>query len=196
VSAGTAPVVLVGGWTLAAARQPRGYDPIRDTISALAAQGATDRWIMTAALAALGLCHLTTAAGLRPARVAGRIVLALGGGATLGVAAFPQPIRGESVGHTVTATIAFAALALWGLCAASSKADSLALAPRVAVVAALVLAGLVLWFVFELHGGHRGLAERVAAGAEALWPLAVVLTSVRSPRVLRPSPTGLPVGTT
>jgi hypothetical protein len=41
------------------------------------------------------------------------------------------------------------------------------------------LLGTVVWFAGELHGGHRGVAERVAAGLEALWPLAVVLSSRR-----------------
>jgi hypothetical protein len=40
-----------------------------------------------------------------------------------------------------------------------------------------VLVGLLVWFGAELIGGGRqvGLAERVLAGAEAAWPLAVVL---------------------
>jgi hypothetical protein len=38
----------------------------------------------------------------------------------------------------------------------------------------------VMWFAFELNGDYRGLGERVAAGAEALWPLAVVLTTRRA----------------
>ena len=36
-SATAAPVALIGGWTLAATRQPEAYDATRDTISALAA---------------------------------------------------------------------------------------------------------------------------------------------------------------
>ena len=43
-------------------------------------------------------------------------------------------------------------------------------------VAAGVLLGLLVWFGTELIGAGRqlGLAERVLAGAEAAWPLAVV----------------------
>jgi hypothetical protein len=41
VSAAAAPVLLVGGWTLAAGLQPGSFDPVADTISALAAVGAT-----------------------------------------------------------------------------------------------------------------------------------------------------------
>jgi hypothetical protein len=106
-------VLLSGGWTLAAARQPHGYDAVRDTISALAARGATDRWVMTAALAGLGACHVITATGLRPARGAGRMVLAFGGVATVLVAAFPEPSQGGSEAYTVAASPAFTSLAIW-----------------------------------------------------------------------------------
>ena len=50
-------------------------------------------------------------------------------------------------------------------------------------VAATVLLGLVGWFAVELNGPRTGLAERVAAGAQALWPLAVVLTARGSDRI-------------
>lgn len=36
-----APVLMVGGWTVAADLQPR-FDPVATTVSALAAPGATD----------------------------------------------------------------------------------------------------------------------------------------------------------
>src|SRR5579872_3181784 len=91
-SAAAAPVLLSGGLALAEARQPPGYSAVRDTISALAGLGATDRWVMTAALAGLGACHVVTAAGLRPAGVPARLVLAAGGFGTLAVAAYPQPV--------------------------------------------------------------------------------------------------------
>jgi len=175
-------VLLVGGWTVAAARQPRDYNPIRDTISALAAQGASDRWIMTSALFGLGACHLITAVGLRPARLPGRLLLAGGGVATVLVAAFPQPRHGNSVGHTVAATAAFSALALWPLLAARTIAGAPLLRLRVATGATLVMVALVLWFVLEIHGNHRGLAERTAAGAQALWPAAVVFAALMTSR--------------
>lgn len=177
-SAGAAPVLLIGGWTLAAALQPAGYDAVRDTISALAARGAADRWVMTSALAGVGACHVVTAAGLRPARVAGRLVLAGGGVATILIAAFPQPIRGDAVAHTIAAAAAFVALGAWPSFAARSGSSGPRLLRRGASTAATVaLLALVVWFAAELHGGQRGLAERAAAGAQALWPLAVVVTA-------------------
>ena len=177
-SAGAAPVLLVGGWTLAASRQPPVYNPIRDTISVLAARGATDRLIVTTALAGLGSCHMITGTGLRPART-GRLALVGGGLATLGVAAFPQPAHGNSVAHTIAAAVAFIALATWPVFAARRESQSLLLSPSASAAATMVMLGLVLWFVAETHGGHRGLAERFAAGAERLWPLVVVIVTIR-----------------
>ncbi|MHB1986379.1 MAG: DUF998 domain-containing protein [Acidimicrobiales bacterium] len=179
VSAGGAPVMLIGGWTLAQAKQPSSYDPVRDTISALAGLGATDRLVMTSALACLGACHVITAAGLRPARAAGRAVLAGGGVATMLVAAFPQPVEGESVAHTVAAATAFIALGAWPALASAPFDQAPLLTTRACSIATAALLGLVVWFAVELHGGQRGLAERAAAGAQALWPLAVVATSRR-----------------
>jgi hypothetical protein len=84
------------------------------------------------------------------------------------------------VAHTVAAALAFAALALWPVVAASGSPVPL-LHPPAGVAATLVMVGAILWFLAEIHGGHRGLAERAAAGSEALWPLAVV-TSWRAVR--------------
>ncbi|MEU4568835.1 DUF998 domain-containing protein [Micromonospora sp. NPDC023956] len=169
LSATAAPVLLVGGWALGAARQPGGFDQVAGTISALAALDATDRWIMTTALLGLGACHCVTAAGLRPLRAAGRLLLALGGVATAAVAVFPLPAaHGSSAAHGLAAAVAFGALALW---------PALAAPRRWGVGTAGVLLALLGWFVVELvTGGPRvGLAERVVAGAEALVPLLAAL---------------------
>jgi hypothetical membrane protein len=148
-----APVLLVGGWTLAEARQPPGYSPIRDTISALAARGATDRWVMTSALAGLGACYLITALGLRPARRAGRAVLCGGGAATILVAAFPQPAHGNSVSHTVAATLAFVSLAAWPVFATRPRPTTPLLTGSASTAATVALLGLLVWFAAEIHGG-------------------------------------------
>jgi hypothetical membrane protein len=190
LSAALAPVSLIGGWSLAAASQPAGYNPIRDTISALAGVAATDRWIMTVGLAGLGLCHLATAAGLRPAAGRGRLLLAVGGAATVTVATFPVPRVGTSGIHPVAAGIGFVALALWPAFAwRRGRPVPWGLRPLVAVVAVAVLVALLGWFAVELYGdGARvGATERLLAGAEGLWPLVVVLTARladRPPRVI------------
>ncbi len=197
LSATCAPILLIGGWQLAAARQPGGFDPVRQTISALAARGATDRWIMTTALAGVGVCHVITAAGLRPAAVPGRLLLALGGAATVLLAALPQPVTGDSTAHVVAAAIAFPALSLWPALSVwpglgwrhGAKPGA-----TVWLAAASGLLGLRGWFGFEYFGaGPRiGLSERVLAGAQALWPLAAVLLARRraAPFAGRPQSAG------
>lgn len=184
VSSAAAPVLLIGGWTVGAARQQDGFDPVVETISALAAYGADDRWVMTTALAGLGLCHLTTAAALRGAAPAGRAILAGGGVATVLVAVFPLPADdGSSIAHTAVAGTAFLALAVWPALA-GRRGDSTVpgpLRPAVSVAAAAVLLGLVGWFGAELtsDSDRVGLSERVAAGAQSLWPLVAVWGSWR-----------------
>ena len=187
LSSAAAPVLLIGGWTVAAARQRVGFDPVTETISALASVDADDRWIMTSALAGVGACHLVTALGLREAAVTGRWVLAAGGVATVLVAAFPLPAdHGSSVAHTVVAGFSFGALGLWPALSARRATSAAALRRPVASAAAVALLGLVGWFVVELTGdGAVGLAERAAAGAQALWPLAAVLSTRRLGRLRR-----------
>ncbi len=180
VSAALAPVFLVGGWTVAAALQPAGYSSNRDSISALAGLAATDRAVMTAGLVGLGVCHLVTACGLRPARLAGRLLLAVGGLATVLVAAFPLPLVGTSQTHGLVAGLAFVALGLWPAFAwRHGPAAPRALRPYVSFIAAAGLLVLLGLFAAQLSvdGAFIGLTERLVAGAEAVWPLVVVLTA-------------------
>ncbi|MEP6761632.1 MAG: DUF998 domain-containing protein [Sporichthyaceae bacterium] len=183
VSSTAAPVLLIGGWTVAARLQPAAFDSTSDTISALAALGAQDRWVMTTALAGVGACHIVTALALRPFPRPGRLLLGAGGVATLLVAAFPLPEGdGDSVPHTVVAGAAFVALAAWPALSWRRGARSPApVRPVVALGAATVLLGLLGWFGAELAAddGRVELAERVTAGAQALWPLAAVIASRR-----------------
>lgn len=179
VSSAAAPVLLIGGWTLAAALQPAGFDQVSETISDLAGLGATDRWVMTVALLGVGASHLTTALGLRPANRLGRAALALAGIATVAVAAVPVTADSTPPAHTIAAGTAFLALTVFpALAGRSDKEAAALLRPVAAVVATAALAAALGWFAVELSsgGGRVGLSERVAAGAQALWPLAVVLS--------------------
>jgi hypothetical protein len=180
LSSAAAPVLLVGGWTVAAALQPGSFDQVTGTISALAAHGATDRWLMTLAFLGVGACHVATGLALRPAAAPGRLLLMAAGVATVAVAAFPVT-RGSGHGslpHTLAAAVAFGSLAAWPVLARRrGPAAAWALRPAAAAGATGALLGLLAWFYVELSAGGRqlGLAERAAAGAQALWPLAVVL---------------------
>lgn len=168
-SAALAPVALIGGWTAAAARQDGGFDPVAQTISALAATDADDRWLMTGGFVVVGCCHVVTALGLRSARPAGRWVLAGGGVGVLAVAALPEPMPA----HVPAATAAFAALSVWpALAAAPDRRTGL-------VVGGILTAGLI-GFGLSLDGARVGLVERLLAGAQVLWPLAVAVRGRRT----------------
>lgn len=174
VSSSIAPVALIGGWMLAATRQPT-FDATEQTISALAAQGATDRWIMTTGFVALGICHMTTALGLRSARPAGRLALGFGGFLAILIAVFAIP----SNLHNPIATASFVALTVWPVLSGVPTT-------RIATAATVVLSGLLLWFGLTLSSDTVGLSERAVAGAQVLWPLAVVVWLLVSRRNLTP----------
>src|SRR5699024_437992 len=112
-SAALTPVVLVGGWLIAAAVQPPGYDPVQETISVLAGDGAAHRWIMTLALFLVAIGYLLTAAGLRAVHPAARTVLLATSIAGFGVALFPQPPTGSAFDHMAFAVTGAALLLIW-----------------------------------------------------------------------------------
>ena len=194
VSSAAAPVLEVSGWTVAAALQPRPFDAVTDTVSALAAKGAADRWVMTVALLAVGACYLTTGLAMRPAAPAARLILMTGGAATMVVAANPEPAGGGgSLRHAFWASVGFIAMAVWPLGGRRRGASvPFGLRPAVSACAAVVLGGLLVWFGAELisRGLQVGLAERVLVGAQALWPLVVVLTCWVSRARIRTPPAG------
>ena len=160
-----APTALVGGWSLAASRQPPSYNSARDTISALAAQSATDPWLMTLALAIVGSCYVLSAIGLVEHGGRARALLAAGGIATVLVALFPQP----NAGHVPAASVGFVLLAIW-------PAFSVAAQWRIRIATTVALLVLLGWLAVELRAHTLlGVSERALAGAEALCPLAFLL---------------------
>ncbi len=180
VSSAVAPVLLVGGWTVAAGLQPGSFDAVAKTISSLAAEGAADRWVMTLALLGAGACDVVTGLALRPAASAGRLILMAGGVANILVAVNPEPAHGGSLPHTFWATAGFIALTVWPVWGRRREPSvPYGLRPAVSACATGMLLGLLVWFGAELitGGGQVGLAERVLAGAQTVWPLAVVLTA-------------------
>lgn len=196
LSSAAAPVLLIGGWTLAAALQPGSFDQVTGTISALAGYAAADWWVMTLALLAVGACYACTGVALRPAAAPGRLLLIAGGAATALVAASPLPAGGGgSVRHTIAAAIGFVTLATWPVFSQRREPSApWVLRPRPCAAATAALFALLVWFGAQLNlgGGQVGLAERALAGTEALWPLAVVLACYR--RQSRPAPRRVALG--
>ena len=197
-SAVSAPVLLVGGWTVSAVFQGPGYDPASTTISVLAADGAGGYWVMTSALLALGACHVVTACGLRPAAPLGRAALAGGGLSAMLLALFPAPLSGGSFPHGVVVTVGFSLLAVWpvlavrrGACAGRPIPGRAApspgrdapwgLRPGPSVGASALMWAGGAWFLLALFllAGTAGAAERVLTFGQSFWPLVVVVSCVR-----------------
>jgi hypothetical protein len=182
ISSAAAPVLLVAAWTAAASLQPGSFNVVGGTVSALAADGAAYRWVMTFAFAVAGGFEVMTAVALRPAASAGRLILMAGGAAGVLVAANPQH-AGGSLPHAVWAVVGFSALVAWPAGAwRRGRAAPWALNPSVSASAVAILLGLLAWFGVELviGGGEVGIAERVMGLAQAGWPLVVVLSCRRS----------------
>jgi hypothetical protein len=86
VSSAAAPVLLVGGWTVAARLQPLSFNAV-----------AADRWVMMLVLLTVGVCDVATGLALRPAATPGRLILIAGGIAGVLVAANPEPAGSGSL---------------------------------------------------------------------------------------------------
>ena len=184
VSSAAAPVLMVAGWSVAAGLQPRSFDPVAEPVSALAAVGAADRWVMSLTFVVVGACVFATGLALRPARAPGRLILMAGAMAGILVAANPEhPGTSFPVPHMICAAAGCAGVVAWPT-GAWRRGPSVpwGLRPAVSAGAFAVLLALLAWFGVELltGGGLAGLAERIFGAALALWPLAVV-ASCRHP---------------
>ena len=172
-SASLAAVALIGGWTYAATLQPAEYDPMVDSISALAGREAVSAWVMTTALVLTGIAHAVTASSLPRLGRAGRVLLAGAGLATVGVAALPLPSARESrPSHTVVAAVSFALLAAWPWFALRARRTH-----RAAAVAAATGVALLALVAFGPLHWPFGLVERLVAGGLVLIPWASAVTA-------------------
>jgi Protein of unknown function (DUF998) len=183
-SSAAAPVLMVTGWTAAARLQPYPFDAVSQPVSALAAVGATDRWVMTLTFLVVGACDVVTAVALRPARTAGRLTLIAAAAAGVLVATNPErPGVMMPVPHMIWAAAGCLALVAWPAVAwRRGPSVPWALRPAISVGVMAVLLALLAWFATELiaDGGEAGLAERIFGIAQALWPLVVVVSCRRA----------------
>jgi hypothetical membrane protein len=175
-----APVLLIGGWTVAADLQPTPFDAVSRSISSLAAQGMPYRWLITSALLGVGICNFVTGLALRPAADKGRVLLILGGVCSMLIAAYPQHTHSGSPEHEAFSFVGVVLMTLWPLAAIRGDPGTpYCLRPRVAYMAVLFNLALLVWFTIELFNGPLlGLAERAVTADQSLWPLAVVVSVI------------------
>jgi Protein of unknown function (DUF998) len=173
-----APVALAGGWLIAGALQPASYSPMRETVSVLAGDSGTDRWLMTAALLLVGGCQIATGAGLTAVRAPARILLILTGLSTLGIAASPEPAGGPTSRHLAFAVSCVVTTAVWPvLVARRGPAQPWILSARGCATVTVLFAGLSCWLLIAARGGtgDLGMVERLTSAAQGLFPLVVAV---------------------
>jgi Protein of unknown function (DUF998) len=183
VTALLAPVVLVGGWLIAGALQPASYSPMGQTISVLAGQSGTDRWVMTAALLLVGGCQIATGAGLTAVRLPARVLLVLTGLSTVGIAATPEPATGPTPRHLAFAVSCVVTTAVWPvLVARRGPAQSWILGVYGCATVTALFAGLSCWLLIAARAGagDLGMVERLTSAAQGVFPV-VIAVALRGP---------------
>jgi hypothetical protein len=171
------PVLLTSAWMIAGAVAPASYDPVRQTVSALAGHAGTHRWIVTVALIAVGPCYFAVAAGITILNRWARIGLVVSGVASVGVALCPEPVVGSTVQHMTFTAIGASSIAVWPALTVQrdNPASVLTTAPVVAIVTSVFLA-MLGWLVYEAQGGEAvGLVERLDCTIQVVWPFVVAL---------------------
>lgn len=193
VSSLLAPLFFIGGTFVAEALTPA-YNPIKQTISELAALDAPTHVLVTILFVLTGICHLTTARYATGIGLPGRVAIFIAGLTTFAVAVFPLPTAaGSTVEHRISAMIGFVLLAVWPVLGMRmSKKYPWLLRPWGAVLGTAILGFFCFWFLgvwSDVSQPNIGLIERFAADLESVWPAVVVMALwVRSRRDNRPIP--------
>ena len=189
ISAGLAPILLTGAYLIAGIFQPATYSPMRKTISAMAGQAGTDRWVMTGGIVLVAGCYLVTAAGLTGVRASARALLIVAGLAGVGIAASPEPASGATLQHLAWTTLGAVTTAVWPAFAARrTSARPLILSSYDSATVTAVFVALLGWLFTETHDGSvLGLAERLTSSIQTCWPFIIALALRRAgPRPATP----------
>src|SRR5216683_6432198 len=189
ISAGLASSLLTGAYLTAGILQPASSSPVRTTISAMAGQAGTDRWVMTGGIVLTGGCYLVTAAGLTGVRASARALLIVAGLAGLGIAASPEPARGSTPRHLAWTMLGAVTIAVWPAFAARRAAPRpLILSACGSAAVTAVFVALLGWLLAETRDGSvLGLAERLTSSIQTCWPC-IVAVALRRTRRPRPGP--------
>jgi Protein of unknown function (DUF998) len=158
----------------------------------LAGHAGTDRWIMTGALFLVGGCQLLTAVGLTGVRLPARLLLAVAGLSSLGIAVSPEPARGSTPQHVAWTALGAVAIAVWpAFVARRAPPRPLILSGYGCAAVTAVFLVLLGWLVIQTQGGtDLGLAERLTTSAETCWPFVVAVVLRRTTPAPRDTSTG------
>lgn len=173
IAATIGPIQNVLGWTISAALWP-GYDPIRKTISDLAADDSPVQWIQTSFFLLGSTLTLIAASSARSFAMPGRVTLFLAALASYGFTFYATPSQDSySVEHRVYASIAFLLFSAWPILAMRfDRKYHWSIRPPGAIAATIVMSITTFWFLLTwLEPGQPlvGLSERVIAVMQVLW---------------------------
>jgi hypothetical membrane protein len=172
VAAIIGPFQSVLGWVISQSLWPE-YDPIKKTISDLAANDSPTQAIMTAFFIFGATLTIIGAIYAHAFALPGRIVLVLAGLATYALAYWTTPSQiGFSVEHRISASIAFLLFSLWPIFAMRrNKSYPKILQPRFAIGATVIMLAVSIWFLStwtDPEASITGIAERVVVTLQTL----------------------------
>lgn len=173
------PIQSVLGWTIAGSLWS-GYDPIKQTISDLAANESPVKWIMSSFFVLGGLLTLVAALYARTLAMPGRVALFISAICTFGLTIFPTPLIGYSLMHRIFAISSFVLAAGWPILAMRLSKDApWIIRPVASIVGTALQTALALWFLStwtDPAATSIGVWERVVAVSQALYVSVVVIT--------------------
>jgi hypothetical membrane protein len=167
------PVQSILGWAISGSLWP-GYDPIRKTISDLAADDSPVQAIQTSFFFLGATLTVVGAISARTLALPGRITLLLAGLATYALAIFTTPSQdGHSDAHRISASISFVLMSAWPVLSMRfDRRYSWVVRPAAAIGSTIGLTLISLWFLstwLDPNTSVVGLSERVIVTAQVLW---------------------------
>ena len=172
------PIQSVLGWLIAGSLWS-GYDPIRKTISDLAADDSPVQWIQSSFFLLGGTLSLLAAIFARSLAMPGRVIIFLGGLATYGFTYFTTPSQdGHSDMHRYFAIASFVLFSAWPIFSMRlNKQYPWVLRPAGAIIATIGFTIISFWFLSTWtnpDANNVGLVERVIATSQTTY-LSVVI---------------------
>lgn len=178
VAAIIGPIQSVLGWTIAGTLWV-GYDPVKQTISDLAANESPVQGIMSAFFVLGGILTLIAALYAKTFAMPGRVALFVAAICTFGLTIFPTPLVGYSLWHRIFAISSFVLSAGWHLFAMRTRKDApWILKPPAAIIGTALQTALALWFLStwtDPNATDVGVWERVVAVSQSLYVSIVII---------------------
>lgn len=186
IAAAIGPIQSVLGWVIAGLLWP-GYDPVRQTISDLAANESPVNWIMSSFFVLGGTLTLVAAIYAKTLAMPGRVALFLSAICTYGLTIFPTPLVGYSLMHRIFAIASFVLSAGWPILAMRFRKDApWIIRPAASIIGTVLQTALALWFLSswtDSSATNVGVWERVVAVSQSIYVSAVIIYIYLSQRL-------------